>query len=62
MQLDSQRINIEHSQPVDLTTLFNGEGKATAYVCSNYKCQHPTTDVNTMLGLLSSDHSANINP
>jgi uncharacterized protein YyaL (SSP411 family) len=29
-------------------------GKATAYVCVNYKCNLPTTDVNTFLGLLRS--------
>ena len=27
-------------------------GKATAYVCLNYNCKLPTTDVNKMLGLL----------
>ena len=29
------------------------EGKATAYVCLNYNCKSPTTDVNKMLELLS---------
>ncbi|MFC1991805.1 thioredoxin domain-containing protein [Chloroflexota bacterium] len=28
--------------------------KATAYVCLNYKCKLPTTDINIMLGLLDS--------
>ncbi len=28
------------------------EGKATAYVCSNYSCQLPTTDSGEMLRLL----------
>jgi len=28
------------------------EGKATAYVCRNYSCEKPTTDVNQMLELL----------
>jgi uncharacterized protein YyaL (SSP411 family) len=28
------------------------EGKATAYVCMNYFCQQPTTDINTMLSML----------
>ncbi len=30
------------------------EGKATAYVCRNFSCKLPTTDVKKMLGLLSS--------
>jgi uncharacterized protein len=29
------------------------EGKATAYVCQNYECQLPTTDINEMLKLLN---------
>jgi uncharacterized protein YyaL (SSP411 family) len=29
------------------------EGKATAYVCQNYECQHPTTEVNEMLKMLN---------
>jgi uncharacterized protein YyaL (SSP411 family) len=29
------------------------EGKATAYVCLNYSCQSPTTDINKMLELLN---------
>ncbi|GAH94454.1 unnamed protein product, partial [marine sediment metagenome] len=29
------------------------EGKATAYVCLNYNCRLPTTDVNKMLELLN---------
>ncbi|MFQ5510463.1 MAG: thioredoxin domain-containing protein [Candidatus Krumholzibacteriia bacterium] len=29
------------------------EGKATAYVCRNYRCELPTTDVRTMLDLLA---------
>jgi len=28
------------------------EGKATAYICTNYNCQPPTTDINKMLELL----------
>jgi uncharacterized protein YyaL (SSP411 family) len=28
------------------------EGKATAYVCTNYTCQKPTTDINRMLSFL----------
>lgn len=28
------------------------EGKVTAYVCRNYSCQQPTTDINRMLELL----------
>ncbi|MFA4916395.1 MAG: thioredoxin domain-containing protein [Syntrophales bacterium] len=28
------------------------DGKATAYVCSNYKCEQPVTDVRSMLELL----------
>ena len=28
------------------------DGKATAYVCENYQCQAPTSDVEAMLGLL----------
>jgi len=30
------------------------EGKATAYVCKNYTCSAPTTDINKMLTLLKS--------
>jgi uncharacterized protein YyaL (SSP411 family) len=30
------------------------EGKATAYVCMNYSCKLPTTDINKMLELLNS--------
>ena len=29
------------------------DGKATAYVCRNYNCQLPTTDINTTLALLN---------
>ncbi|MHB8101480.1 MAG: thioredoxin domain-containing protein [Methanosarcina sp.] len=29
------------------------EGKATAYVCQNYECQLPTTEINEMLKLLN---------
>lgn len=29
------------------------EGKATAYVCKNYECQLPTTEINAMLKLLN---------
>ncbi|UCG51663.1 MAG: thioredoxin domain-containing protein, partial [Candidatus Latescibacterota bacterium] len=29
------------------------DGKATAYVCSNYACKLPTTDIDAMLGLLN---------
>lgn len=35
----------------DLTTIG---GKATAYVCVNYRCKLPTTDVDTMLSSLNS--------
>ena len=28
------------------------DGKSTAYVCQNYNCKLPTTDINKMLGLL----------
>jgi hypothetical protein len=28
------------------------DGRATAYVCTNYNCQLPTTDINKMLELL----------
>ena len=33
----------------------NKDGKATAYVCLDYNCQLPTTDVGSMLELLGSD-------
>ena len=29
------------------------DGKATAYVCQNYQCQLPTTEVNEMLRMLN---------
>ncbi len=29
------------------------DGKATAYVCRDFACAEPTTDVETMLGLLN---------
>ncbi|HEO64414.1 MAG TPA: hypothetical protein ENI73_00945 [Spirochaetes bacterium] len=29
------------------------DGKATAYVCMNYACQNPTTEIRTMIDLLS---------
>jgi uncharacterized protein YyaL (SSP411 family) len=32
-----------------------GEGKATAYVCHNYACELPATDVPSMLKLLDAD-------
>ncbi|MFC1905256.1 thioredoxin domain-containing protein [Chloroflexota bacterium] len=32
------------------------DSKATAYVCVNYSCQLPTTDINTMLSLLDSKY------
>jgi len=28
------------------------EGKATAYVCQNFQCRTPTTDIAEMIGLL----------
>jgi hypothetical protein len=31
------------------------EGKATAYVCRNFACNRPTTDINTMLSLLKEE-------
>jgi len=31
----------------------NIDGKATAYVCINYTCKKPTTDVNEMLRQLN---------
>jgi hypothetical protein len=31
------------------------DGKATAYVCLNYNCQLPTTDIGSMLKLLGSE-------
>jgi uncharacterized protein YyaL (SSP411 family) len=37
----------EHQTSVD--------GQATAYVCRNYMCEVPTTDTETMVGLLRAD-------
>ena len=34
------------------------DGKATAYVCHNYSCQLPTTDISIMLGLLNSEKTS----
>ena len=31
------------------------DGKATAYICLDHNCRLPTTDITTMLGLLSSE-------
>jgi hypothetical protein len=31
------------------------DGKSTAYVCSNFQCELPTTDVKKMLSLLGED-------
>ena len=36
--------------------LSSREGKATAYICRNYKCNVPTTDVGKVLELLDADH------
>ena len=33
--------------------LSSQKGKATAYVCHNYVCNLPTTDINKMLELLN---------
>jgi uncharacterized protein YyaL (SSP411 family) len=30
------------------------DGKSTAYICVNYGCKLPTTDINTMLASLNS--------
>ncbi len=34
------------------------DGKATAYVCQNYACNYPTTDINKMLSLLGVETDA----
>ena len=34
------------------------DGKATAYICHNYNCQLPTTDISIMLGLLNSEKTS----
>jgi hypothetical protein len=36
-----------------LETIKPKDGKATAYVCVNYACQLPTSDVNKMIELLA---------
>ena len=32
------------------------DGKAAAYICLNYECKLPTTDVDVALEMLESDH------
>ncbi len=46
-------------EPPDITkiapfteNMTSTEGKATAYVCSNYTCKFPTTNTNKMLDLI----------
>lgn len=48
----------ENTSEIDKMTPFTKyhgirDGKATAYVCLNFSCQQPTTDINTMLSLIS---------
>lgn len=52
--VDQESPEIDHIAPFakDLVSI---DGKATAYVCINYSCQLPTTDVNTMLGFFNSN-------
>jgi uncharacterized protein YyaL (SSP411 family) len=47
---DSEEINeiAEYTKPYSSL-----DGRATAYVCSNYQCQLPTTSIDEMLNLLS---------
>jgi uncharacterized protein YyaL (SSP411 family) len=50
----------EESPEIDKIALFakhysTSDGKATAYICLDYNCRLPTTDITTMLGLLSSE-------
>ena len=36
-------------------SLFAKEGKATAYICRDFKCDMPTTEVQRMTALLNND-------
>ena len=53
-QIEQESPEIEHIAPFtkNLTSI---DGKATAYVCLNYKCKRPTTDTRAMLELLNSN-------
>jgi len=42
-----------------LETIKSMDGKATAYVCVNYACQLPTSDLSKMLALLQTMHPQN---
>ncbi len=45
---------VEINEIAEYTKAYSSvDGRATAYVCSNYKCQLPTTSVDEMLNLLS---------
>ncbi|MEN6487264.1 MAG: thioredoxin domain-containing protein [Smithella sp.] len=37
------------------------DGKATAYVCSNFTCSKPTTDIEEMLALLNTQNLSDVN-
>jgi len=52
--VDQESPEINHIAPF-VKDLVSIDGKTTAYVCLNYSCQLPTTDVNTMLGFFNSN-------
>jgi uncharacterized protein YyaL (SSP411 family) len=52
--VDQESPEISHIAPF-VKDFVSIDGKATAYVCLNYYCQLPTTDINTMRGFFNSN-------